>query len=576
MRRSTYDKRPIAAHGSPDDCRIGWQAIAAELRRSNPRVVVCETYPGVDPRVGAELARALGVEVLLETDWAFKPVAALESLFAPDMSDDPVFGRRTERDLLECFDAQRLDDLRRRLGSGPVLVFGVGASLVSPGDRLVYADMPRWEIQQRQRRGVVANLGGVGGQASAAARYKRGFFVDWPLADRHKWRIWDRIDAFLDTLEHDRPKMVPAAAVDSLLRQAAHQPFRMVPLFDPAPWGGQWMKDVCDLPRDMPNYGWCFDCVPEENSILLGFGAEAIELPALDLVHRQPQALLGETILRTFGVEFPIRFDFLDTVGGGPLSLQVHPSRAYMRQHFGFSYTQDESYYILDATPDAYVHLGWRDGVSAAAVRDALEPARHGGSSRRLIPLVARHPARPHDHFLIPAGTVHGSGAGCLVLEISATPYLFTFKLHDWDRPGLDGRPRPLHLDHGLANLRFERDAAYARRHLVNRITPLAQGDGWRGERTGLHADEPLETVRHWFTRSVPHATGGTLHVLNLVAGEAAVVESEGGGFEPFVVHYAETFIVPASVGAYTIRPHVADPAQPSATICASVRDGPP
>lgn len=573
MRRSTYDKRPIIAHGSARDCQVGWQAIAAELRRTNPRVIVCETYPGVDARVGTELARALGVEVLLETEGAFHSVAELERLFAPDMSDDPVFGRRTERALVECFDPGRLAELRRQTGRGLTLVFGVGASLVAPGDRVLYADMPRWEIQQRQRNGACANLGGVGAHATAAARYKRGFFVDWPLADRHKWQLWERIDAFLDTLDPDRPKLVPAAAVDGALLQAAHKPFRLVPLFDPAPWGGQWMKEVCDLPRDRPNYGWCFDAVPEENSILLRFGAETMELPALDLVHRQPHALLGDTILRDFGVEFPIRFDFLDTVGGGPLSLQVHPNRAYMRQHFGFGYTQDESYYILDATPEAYVHLGWRDGVRPEIVHEALAPARHGDSSRQLVPLVARHPARPHDHFLIPAGTVHGSGAGCLVLEISATPYLFTFKLHDWDRPGLDGRPRPLHVDHGLANLRFERNASYAQSQLINRITPLARGDGWRSERTGLHAEEPLETVRHWFTRTVPHATDGTLHVLNLVSGEAAVVESPDGAFEPFVVHYAETFIVPASVGAYTIRPRDADPPQPLATIRASVRD---
>ena len=83
----------------------------------------------------------------------------------------------------------------------------------------------------------------------------------------------------------------------------------------------------------------------------------------------------------------------------------------------------------------------------------------------------------------------------------------------------------------------------------------MRRGDGWREERTGLHEREFIETRRHWFTKPVPHHTGGGVNVLNLVEGEEAVVESPDGAFEPFLVHYAETFIVPAAVGPYTIRP---------------------
>lgn len=142
-----------------------------------------------------------------------------------------------------------------------------------------------------------------------------------------------------------------------------------------------------------------------------------------------------------------------------------------------------------------------------------------------------------------------------MVLEISATPYIFTFKMWDWGRPGLDGKPRPVHLRHGAANIQWDRTTEWVKRHLVNVIEPLRSGDGWREERTGLHRREFIETRRHWFTRTVEHDTAGGVHVLNLVEGEEAVVESPAGAFEPFVVHYAETFIVPAAVGSYAIRP---------------------
>jgi mannose-6-phosphate isomerase class I len=316
------------------------------------------------------------------------------------------------------------------------------------------------------------------------------------------------------------------------------------------------MERVCDLPKDAPNHAWCFDCVPEENSLLLGFGHVRVEIPSIDLVFTHPRELLGDAVHGRFGTEFPIRFDFLDTMGGGNLSLQVHPLTEYIQDKFGMNYTQDESYYLLDAEPGAVVYLGLKDDIDRAAMADDLRAAQNEGGDFPASRYVNQFSARPHDHFLIPAGTIHCSGAGSMVLEISATPYIFTFKLWDWGRLGLDGRPRPIHIDHGLANIQWDRTTDWSRENLVNVFQTIASGEGWREESTGLHSREFIETRRHWFTDPVLHHTHGGVNVLNLVEGEEAIVESPTGSFEPFIIHYAETFIVPAAVGAYTVRPH--------------------
>ena len=112
------------------------------------------------------------------------------------------------------------------------------------------------------------------------------------------------------------------------------------------------------------------------------------------------------------------------------------------------------------------------------------------------------------------------------------------------------------------------------RENLINRIEPIGEGPGWREERTGLHELEFIETRRHWFTSSTPHDTLGTVNVLNLVEGEEAIVESPTGAFDPLVVHYAETFIVPAAVGEYRISPIGRSMGKTCATIKASVRNG--
>jgi mannose-6-phosphate isomerase class I len=285
-----------------------------------------------------------------------------------------------------------------------------------------------------------------------------------------------------------------------------------------------------------------------------------------------PRELLGESIYQRFGAEFPIRFDFLDTVGGGNLSLQVHPLTKYVRERFGLAYTQDESYYMLDAEEGACVYLGLKEGIDPRAMMDDLQAAQSGDQDFDADRYVNKWPARKHDHFLIPAGTVHCSGRGSMVLEISATPYIFTFKLWDWGRMGLDGRPRPIHLQHGAENIQWDRTTQWVKDSLINCVEEVAAGDGWREERTGLHELEFIETRRHWFTGTVPHQTDGTVNVLNLVEGAEAIVESPDAAFEPFVVHYAETFIVPALVGCYTIRPYGKAEGRQCATVKAFVR----
>jgi hypothetical protein len=110
------------------------------------------------------------------------------------------------------------------------------------------------------------------------------------------------------------------------------------------------------------------------------------------------------------------------------------------------------------------------------------------------------------------------------------------------------------------------------RKSLINRVESVARGRGWSEERTGLHELEFIETRRNWFTERAPHVTQGRFNLLNLVEGREATVESPTGEFEPFVVHYAETFIVPAAVGQYTIRPSGESEGSGCGTIKAFVR----
>lgn len=576
---SNYDKHPtIRISDETSECRSGWAAIMDELHSQLPRdkrfVLVAECYPGADNEEIRAGLQPLHADAVFFAESALKSEAAIADFLEPWLGDDPVFGRMQPWELGSFFDPARTAQLRDEVAKakGVVVIYGTGAAyLAEQWQMLLHCDVTRWEIQQRQRAHLSPSLGANNASASALALYKRAYFVDWRAADMEKHRLHSRLDYYVDTTIPKLPRMISGDRYRASLDAAAERPFRVVPFFDPGVWGGEWMRRHFDLPPDPPNFAWCFDCVPEENSLRFGFGECVVQAPALSLVHEQPEKLLGRQIVERFGAEFPIRFDFLDTVDGGNLSLQVHPLRAYIAEHFGMSYTQDESYYMLDAMPDAAVYLGLKEGIDANQMAADLSSAQVGGPPFPVDTYVNAFPMKKHDHVSIPAGTIHCSGRNSMVLEISATPYIFTFKLWDWGRVGLDGKPRPIHLKHGLANIQWDRDRDWVEDHLVNQTRVIAQGDGWYEERTGLHELEFIETRRHWFTETVSHDTEGTLHVLNLVEGDEAVVESPSGAFEPFVVHYAETFIIPACIGPYRISP-LKKTDRPLATVKAFVR----
>ena len=574
MRLANYDKYPSTKISGA--IWQGWNCILDRLAEvfGSSSVWAVDLYAGTLEEEIVQAFRRVGRKVVLTRD-LMRSEEDIVRMTRRFMTDDVLFGYISNVRLEEYFDGEKVRALKESLRKEHLIIIGTGAASLVPDDvPVVYADMARWEIQQRFRRHQVRGLGVDNHEEAPSLQYKRGFFNDWNICDRHKLSLArsGRIAYWIDTNVAGKPKMISHDTFVSGIRKTVRRPFRPVPFFDPAPWGGQWMKHVCDLDRGVANFGWCFDCVPEENSLYLDVEGTRFELPCQDLVMFETRNLLGEAVESRFGKSFPIRFDFLDTVGGGNLSLQVHPTTEFAHENFGIHYTQDESYYLLDAEPGATVYLGLKQGIDAKAMISDLRAAQHGSAVFDAEKYVNRWPARKHDHFLIPGGTVHCSGAGALVLEISSTPNIFTFKLWDWQRLGLDGKPRPINIERGRQVIDFGRDTDYARRHLINQVETVAKGDGWTEERTGLHPNEFIETRRHWFTAPVTHHTDGGVNVLNLVAGDEALVESPSGAFEPFVVHYAETFVVPACVGEYTIRPYGASEGKQCGTIKAYVR----
>jgi mannose-6-phosphate isomerase class I len=578
MKNTNYNKHPFTH--TEGNLILGWSDIVKNINKKivneNSHIVI-DCYLGVNLQEIDEFVSRLSPSPILivNTYSLLKEESELEEMLADYLTDDVLFGYHSHFSIEDFFDSEKLSEAKKQVRecTGKVVIYGYGASLIEENpDLLIYADMARWEIQLRSRKNEVRFLGTKKIDEHISTKHKRGYFIEWKVFDNHKRGLYEKVDFWLDTHISNTPKMIDRDCFYRGLEKTVSSPFRVVPYFDAAPWGGQWMKGVCGLDKDVINYGWCFDCVPEENSLYLKVNDVLFEMPSINLVYLKSSQLLGTRVEARFGKEFPIRFDLLDTFDGGNLSLQTHPTTEYIRKNFGNFYTQDESYYIIDSKGDPCVYLGLKNGVDSVQMISDLKKAESGEIVFDAEKYTNKLPANKHDHFLIPGGTVHCSGKDTLVLEISSTPNIFTFKLWDWERLGLDGKPRPINVSRGADVIDFSRDLDYVKKYLWNTVTPKREGDGYIEERTGLHENEFIETYRQRFSKTILHKTFGSVNVLNLVGGKEAVVESPTGKFEPFVVHYAETFIIPAWLEEYTIAPYGESEGEECITIKAYVR----
>lgn len=552
--KSGYDIYPVHDLG---DGKIFSDYLSLAKKMSGYRTVVIDGYVGVRfDIIVKELGKAFASIGLSPLWWnagaALRPETEIDEMIKPYLGgDDPIFGFRAPLHIEDYFDSEKLSSLIPDDTAPLNIIYGTGASLAGWDGLLVYVDIPKNEIQFRARAASITNLGAS--QPDAPKKmYKRFYFVDWVVLNRHKKSLLPEIDVFVDGQRETEITWAEGTDIRRGLDEMACSGFRVRPWFEPGAWGGQWIKDhIKSLARDVPNYAWSFELIVPENGLIFSSDRKMLEVSFDSVMYEAGEKVVGGECYDACGDEFPIRMDYLDNFDGHNLSIQCHPHKDYIQKNFGEVLTQEETYYILDTCKDAVVYLGFQDDIVPSAFEKALTDSFKNATPLDVPKYINAEPAHKHDLFLIPPGTLHSSGRNNLVLEISTTPYIFTFKMYDWLNMDLDGKPRPLNIRRAMENLCFDRKGEKIRKEHVCHPVLMEKGTDWELWHMPTHPKHSYDVHRYKIGTEVSVNTEGKCHVLNLVEGETADVVTENG--KTFHLSYAETLVISAAAGSYRI-----------------------
>jgi len=553
--------------------------IIHKLHKKSSAVIVA-----LDGYIGAEWEQTVNLvsqdlklqKVKISTvDFAdvYKSSQELDELFSEnlkeDLEKDPVllFGKLFKGGYENIIDSQKYNALEEQLIKAVensekqvIIVYGCGAAIkyLRPiYDFTFYFDVTPKEVILRAKKGKFANLGDITARP-IKAMLRRCYYVDFELAGHLRWEMIrnDEIDYYVASNDPDNIQLISKESFDEITSKLVKTPFRCKPVYVEGVWGGYYIKSLRNLPDNMINAAWVFDLIPLEVSIVVEAGDQLIEMPYFTFVQKQGVELMGQECVDAFGGYFPIRFNYDDSYhSSGNMSIQLHSGHEYNVENYGEHGRQDESYYIVATGHGARTYIGFNEDADPDEfIREAKK------SEKEFTPIDYRKyinhvESKPGKQVLLPAGTIHSSGRNQVVLEIgSLTIGSYTYKMYDYLRADLDGKPRPIHTYHGERELKKDRKTTWVKENLVKKPQLVRNGEGWAEYIVGEHDLLYFSLRRFEFEKEIEDNTNGKFHVLTLVDGEKVKVQSINNSELCYTQNYLDIVVVPANLGAYTVK----------------------
>jgi mannose-6-phosphate isomerase class I len=556
-------------------------ALAQEKRQpARPAAIAVDGWYGVDwaglkTRL-QEAARSRGMSLeVVSTAELFQPAAQVEEYRRPYVTDDPSFGRVNGQGVIEdILDEKKVAALKARLAARPdlqvdaLIVLGPGAAIAALEplyDLRFYADFTMQPLLWQMWDGKLVAFGST--EPAANYLWKKYYYCDFYLLLRQKKKALARMDYYLEAVDANNLKLVPAAGYNVIIDELVKRPIKQVKITQPGPWGSYRFKEIYDEIPGLENMAWN-ELAGIELSILVDVGAGAeLNMPCQNIMQR-PLELVGRYVHEKYPDLLPLQVWLDDGYFAEPvpyergsMPIHNHPDTDYNQRNFNEPLGRYETYYIVEAYHDAGTMMGFKEDADL----EEYERLCRDSNNRKVFDwqkFIRRWSTNVGDLFLIPPGTEHGHGGNQMILEMDTGPSVagteYSFFTYDFARSTWDDKaksmtapPMRMHLEHSFRNNKWRREK-YVQEHLRARPV-VVRGDGdTRLDRFTTISEMPFEIERFVFSKPMAHSTEGRfLQIPTLTVGKSVLIRSKQHPERQTTLDFLQACLIPAVFGDY-------------------------
>lgn len=550
------------------DIKNSFDEIAASLAKELPKgLVLLDGFPSAKiPNLMHHLKNVAPKIAALEVARFYQPQAEIQNLLKPylpmDREVDPelIFGKLFDQGFKPFFDQKAISDFLISLDEDQTTIihgFGSASDLFRPiAKAILYVDVTPKDTALRVFKGLYQCLG-YSKEYDLDMVVRQTYFIDNELAVKLRKELIqkDLITHYMLDSELSI-SMMSNSELRAVFDGLKMRPLRAKPVYVEGVWGGQFIKRYRGVPEHLVDkVAWSFELIHTEASLLVQSGDHLIDVPFSTAMAAISESVVGEKLNKQFGGYLPIRFNYDDTWhGNGNMSIQVHPTDQMAQDFYGDFAAQNEAYYVVLTGHGAITFCGFKaDG------REFLELARQSEKEASIVPYedyIHGIPSSVGSQIFLPAGTVHGSGRNQIVLELGTlTTSAYTYKIYDYVRMDITGKPRPLHTTLAEQALDFNRDAEWVMENIAFPPELLVEGKGWREFLIGQFDSMYFETHRIEIETGSHYLgdTGEGFCVITIVDGEAARIQSVDDPNRYYEAKYLDVILVPASMPRYEV-----------------------
>ena len=462
--------------------------------------------------------------------------------------------------------------LKRDAPPGLAVVFSYGSgAAVRPlrrlYDKIYFFDLSQVSVMMKN---FAAQLREPGTQKPQNVFWKKLLYFYYHLFNKYRGEIIPLMDGYLDGNEPQRLKLVPRAAYDSIIQALLRMPLKFRRFMQPGNWGGLKHRKYFNLPQ-LANCAWDTTFYAPKNSCLVDIGRGGnLEIPFLNIQLQYPQYVCGPYLAKKYPGLLPMIACIDDGYFPKPvhhersnMPIHLHPDGEYIRKTFNERLGRYETYYIVEAYANANTMLGLKEDADVEEFKEKMITAEQKGIKFDWTKYVKTWSSKEGDLYLIPAGTVHGTGGHQMVLEIDTCPssvgteysfFIYDYLRRSWDddKKKFSAPPVRLQIKYGFNQARWYRREKWVKKHLRARPVTIRKGKGWSEERYTSYRPMPFLIERMHFQKKIVADTKGRFcHLIALTKGERVMIRSQKDSRNKIELEWIQLAFIPAGFGKY-------------------------